>query len=212
MTSGKDKKRVEISVAGQVRQEDFSYHHQEPTCDGSWGILIQKNALFPLNALGTALLPMAPFVACPKCKAAYLLPGFQDLVEHTIALKLVVSDRILMPKEIKFLRLMFGLTQQAVIDEIELVSVSYYSKCESGKQGVTLGPDKQVRLKLLYAIKLGIHSAEDYHRINLTSGKRDQVEPGVLIELRPNPEAVEKLKADFKSQFHVQELSPVKEG
>lgn len=211
MTSGE--KRVEVSLAGQFRQEDFTYHHQAPGCDGAWGILIQQNVPFPLNGLGTVMLPVAAFITCPKCQAAYTLPGFQDLVEHVIAMNLVVTERILAPKEVKFLRLMFGLTQQAVIDEIELESVSYYSKCETGKPGFALSPDKQVRLKLLYATKLGINSAEDYHRINLTSGKREQSDVGLLIDLKPHFQPkVEKLAAEFKLQYHVEDLSPVRHG
>ena len=212
MTSGD--KKIAVSLAGEVRQEDFIHHHQDPSCDGTWGLLVQNNVPFPLSGLGAVLLPTACFVACPKCKAAFFLPGFQGLVEHILATNLVVNERILAPKEIKFLRLMFGLTQQEVIDEIEMESVSYYSKCETGKTGFAFSPDKQVRLKLLYATKLGISSAEDYHRISLTSGKREQPEGGGLLvdleaRLEPN---VAKLAAAFKSKHRIEDLKPVKQG
>lgn len=211
MTSGN--KRVDVCLAGEFRQEDFVYHHQTPDCGGTWGILVQQNVPFPMSGLGTVMLPMAAFVTCPQCKAAYTLPGFQDLVEHVIATNLVVTERILAPKEIKFLRLMFGLTQQQVVEGIESESVSYYSKCETGKPGFALSPDKQVRLKLIYATKLGISATEDYHRISLTSAKREQPEPGLLVDLNSHLQArLEQLTADFKSQYHVQDLPPVKQG
>jgi hypothetical protein len=211
MKSGK--KTVKISLAAEFAPEDYKYHHRLVDCDGGWGVLVQENVPFPLNGLGTALLPMAAFVACPKCKAAFLLPGFQDLIERSIATELVLNERILTPKELRFLRLTFDLTQQEVIDEIEADSVSYYSKCETGKPGHALSVDKQVRLKLFYATKLGINRAEDYHRIHLTSAKRDEPEQGPVINLHDSiDERIEELKRDFQEKYHLEDLNPGKQA
>lgn len=106
---------------------------------------------------------------------------------------------------------MFGMTQREVVDQIEMDSVSYYSKCETGKSGSSLGSDKQVRLKLLYATKLGIRSPEEYLKINLTSAKREPSAPGALIEFqkRLQPD-IEKIAAEFRSKFRIPAYSDVK--
>lgn len=206
-------KKIGITLTGKFKHEDFSYHHHNQECTGTWNLKLQKNVPFPLVGLGTTLFPMAVFVVCPTCKAAYLLPGFQDFMEQSIASYLVVSDKLLTPQEIKFLRVMFEMTQKEVVDQIEMDSVSYYSKCETGKSGFILGSDKQVRLKLLYATKLGIRSPEEYLKISLTSAKREQSGPGALIEFqkRLQPD-IEKIATEFRSKFRIPEISTVNHG
>jgi len=206
-------RKIGITLTGKFKHEDFTYHHQNQNCTGTWSLMIQKDVPFPLVGLGTSLFPMAVFVVCPTCKAAYLLPGFLDFIEHSIASYLVVSDRLLTPQELKFLRVVFGMTQRDVVGQIEMDSVSYYSKCETGKTGFSLGSDKQVRLKLLYATKLGIHSPEEYRKISLTNAKRDQSERRSLIEFqrRLQPD-IEKIAAEFRVNFRIPEIITVKHG
>lgn len=204
--SGKKDKKVNVSLKGSVSSSDFVHHHLTKDCDGSWGILHTSNVPYPMDALGTVLLPVAPFVACPKCQAAYMLPGFLELIEKTIACHLVVSEKVLTANEIRFLRLAFGLTQKEVVGAIDMESTSYYSKCEMGKE--PLGSDKQVRLKLLYATRLGINQTEDYHKISLTSSRRDTVESNPVLNLTsvlPKAE-IRQLEDKFKADHHLSDL------
>jgi hypothetical protein len=192
-------------------QQDFSHHHVDPKCSGSWGILHSTNVPYPLDGLGTILLPSAPFVACKECHAAYLLPGFLDLVENAIACNLVISEVILTPSQLRFLRLKFDLTQQAVVDAIDAGSVAYYSKCETGKAGVSLSADKQVRLKVFYATLLKINRAEDYHRINLTSDRRaDAVCSVVDLKKLIRKEKIEEIAVKFKKEHGLRDLPKAK--
>jgi hypothetical protein len=163
-----------------------------------------------MNALGTVLIPIVPFVACPKCQAAYMLPGFLELIEKTIACHLVVSDRVLAAIEIRFLRLAFDFTQKEVTEGIDMESISFYSKCETGKE--PLGSDKQVRLKLLYATKLGIKQADDYHKISLTSSRRDTGESAPVLNLKNflPKEKIEQLANIFKAKHHLKDLPSAK--
>lgn len=204
--SGKKDKKVEVSMKGEMSSHDYTNHHVKNDCDGTWGVMHSTNVPYPIDALGTVLLPIVPFIACPKCEAAYLMPGFLELVQKTIASHLVVSDKVLSAKEIRFLRLTFGLTQQDVVDAIDMESTSYYSKCETGKE--PFGSDKQVRIKLLYATKLGINQAEDYHKISLTSTRRESSEINPVLNMKtvlPQKE-IEVLTSKFKSKHHLEDF------
>jgi hypothetical protein len=214
MSSGK-KKTIETSLSGTFKQEEFSCHHLTPDCNGTWGILHSLNAPYPIDGLGMAVVPMIPMIACPKCKAAYMLPGFLGFMEKSIAVQLIVSDRILMPSEIRFLRLTFDLTQQQVVDAIDAESVAYYSKCETGKPGFALSADKQVRLKVNYAAKLGIDRAEDYLKINLTSARRDSVDkvsPVVDLQTIIANDRLQELEKQFKAKHKLKDLPPAKQA
>ncbi len=189
-----DVKTLSVSLAGKFSAADYKNHHQTVDCNGQWDIQIQSNVPYALNAIGTVILPIGAFVACEKCRAAFFLPGFEELVERTIALQLVVNDRLLNNKEIRFLRLAFDLKQSEVAEGIEMGSESYYSKIETGK--VSLSPDKQIRLKLLYATKLGVNSAEDYHAISMTNAEREILEPAEVLRLA-GPRLKEQLESSF---------------
>lgn len=208
--SGKKEKKVSLSLTSDVSTHDFHYHHKKAKCDGVWGVLYSQHVPYPIDGLDTVLLPVLPFVACPKCEAAYMLPGFLELIEMTIASHLVVSDKVLTAKEIRFLRLAFSLTQQEVIDAIDMESKSYYSKCETGKE--PLGSDKQVRLKLLYATRLGINHAEDYHRLSLTSSRRETVTENHVLNLKDilSKEKIETLASQLKAEHQLIDLPLIK--
>lgn len=217
MSSGK-KKTIKTSLTGTFKQENYSCHHVTSDCDGAWGILHSLDAPYPIDGLGTALIPMVPMIACPKCKAAYMLPGFLDFIEKSIAAQLIVSDRILLHNEVRFLRLSFGLTQQEVVDAIDAESVPYYSKCETGKAGFALSADKLVRLKLFYATKLGINRVEAYHKINLTSARRNSVDKvSPVIDLQSvfanEPRArLKQLELQFKTKHKLKDLPSAKQA
>ena len=117
----------------------------------------REGIFFPhFFALGIIMLPVMPVVACATCQSAYMVPGFEHFVELKIAYKLVVSPNILSPKEIRFLRLCFDITQQDVANFIQCER-SYYAKCESQKSDThRLSMDKQKILKFFYAEKLAI--------------------------------------------------------
>ena len=204
--SGKKNKKVEVSMKGEISSHDYTNHHVKSGCDGTWGIMHSNSVPYPIDVLGTVLLPIVPFIACPKCEAAYLMPGFLELVQKTIASHLVVSDKVLSAKEIRFLRLTFGLTQQGVVDAIDMESTSYYSKCETGKE--PFGSDKQVRIKLLYATKLGINQAEDYHKISLTSLRRESNETNSVLNLKSffPQEKINQLSNQFKIEHHLKDI------
>lgn len=216
--SKKKSKSIKTSLSGTLNHEDFACHHNDQSCKGKWGILHSINSPYPLDCLGTVILPMVPMIACPACKAAYMLPGFLDFVEKSIATTLIVSDRILLPNEMRFLRITFDLTQQEVVDAIDAESVSYYSKCETGKPGVALASDKQVRLKVFYATKLGINRAEDYHRINLTSTRRDSQDTDNPINTRlqsiikKGNDDLSKMESRFKQKYQLREIPMAKQA
>ena len=204
--SGK-KNNIKVSLQGKFSAEEYQYHHVTEGCDGQWGILHTTNVPYPLGDLGTVLLPLAPFVACPKCQAAYMLPGFHEFLEKSIASQLVVSEKVLSANEIRFLRLIFNLNQKEVIEAIDMESVSYYSKCETGKE--PLGSDKQVRLKIFYATKLGINRADDYHTINLTSSRRESSEVNPIQNLQSfiQKEQIEKLANAFSREHNLNDIT-----
>ena len=135
---------------------DYDTAHAKDGCKGKFDLKIVENAAHNLNALGIIMLPVMPVVACPTCQSAYMVPGFEHFVELKIAYKLVVSPNILSPKEIRFLRLCFDITQQDVANFIQCER-SYYAKCESQKSDThRLSMDKQKILKFFYAEKLAI--------------------------------------------------------
>ncbi|MBF0441906.1 MAG: hypothetical protein HQK54_08390 [Oligoflexales bacterium] len=212
MKSGKN---VEISLTSSFSQNDFANHHINQKCTGTWGILHSTNIPYPIDGLGTVLLPFAPFVACKECHAAYMVPGYLDLVENTIACSLIISDKILTPNQIRFLRLKFALTQQQVVDSIDAESVAYYSKCETGKPGFALSADKQVRLKLFYATELKINRAEDYHKINMTSSRReDESSSCSVIDLKKliHEEEIKKITLKFKKEHGLTDIPTPKKA
>ena len=207
-------KKVKISLTSSFSQNDFAGHHINPSCKGIWGILHSTNVPYPIDGLGTVLLPFAPFIACKECQAAYLLPGFLEFIENTIACSLVINDKLLAPNQIRFLRLKFGLTQQQVVDAIDANSVSYYSKCETGKPEVALGADKMVRLKLFYATQLGINRAEDYQKISLTSdrGEDNALCPVIDLTNLTNKAQIQEIEESFKKEHGLVDLPMVNQG
>jgi transcriptional regulator with XRE-family HTH domain len=174
------KENIAVTLKSSLNIEEYKNSHTPIDCDGKWEIKKLENIPYPLEAIGIISLPLAIVLQCPKCGATYFVPGFEEFVRRVIATQIVISSRPLGFSEIRFLRIMFGLTQKEVIEAIDLESVSYYSKCENGKEELSL--DKQVRLKLHYACLLGIKNRNDYLTINKTT-RRSTKEPIFRTEL-----------------------------
>ena len=99
-----------------------------------------------------------------------MAPGFEDFAEHAIAFQLITTQKLLLPKEVRFLRLVFDLTQQDVADFLECQR-TYYSKCESEKNPNSLSSEKLKLLKLFYAERLGVDNPDVIYRMIKNMGQ-----------------------------------------
>lgn len=161
-----------ITVTGVCKfdPKDYVGAHSEDGCKGKFAILVSHQVPFPIDALGVQVLPIVPFIACPVCKAAYVPQGFREFVDRALSASLVLNPNRLKPEQIRFLRLAFDLTQEEVARGLDMTR-SHYNRTESTSDtGERLSGDKQVRLKIFYAEKLGRAEAENVFVVNkLTS-------------------------------------------
>jgi transcriptional regulator with XRE-family HTH domain len=161
------KKKVTITLDGTFNLNDYANSHSTIGCNGKWEVKEFENIPYPLESMGIISLPIALVIQCPKCGSTYFIPGFEEFIRKIVATRIVISRRPLKDSEIRFLRIIFGLTQKEITEAIALESISYYSKCENGKEHLSI--DKQVRLKLHYAYLLGIAGSKNYYTINRTT-------------------------------------------
>ena len=156
-----------IQVESQFSYDDYQNAHTDFSCSGSWSIKVCHHTPFNVDGLGIIQVPLIPFIVCSTCQASYVMPGFEEFLDKTLVFQLIANKKILASNQIRFLRLAFDLTQEDVAQFLK-IERTYYSKTESLKGTVTLSPDKQVRLKLFYAQKLGIKdSALLYNMIQI---------------------------------------------
>jgi len=182
MKSGIKKKKIvqfQVTLQGQLSWENYQHAHADSDCKGQWGFLTQENVPYNFDSLGIVMLPRAVYVACSSCSATYFVPGFEQFCEMNIAWELIMNRRLLSQQEVRFLRLVFDLTQKDIADFLK-THRTYYAKMESRDSGVALSLSDQVRLKLFYAKRLGLNEPEKiYDLIDI----KDQIEGTGIIRL-----------------------------
>lgn len=191
----KSGKALLVTLNSKINLAEYDNAHSDLNCKGKWQFNVCRNIPYNVDVLGIVQVPLVPFIACPECKASYLMPGFEELLDKTLAFQLIANKKILTPNQIRFLRIAFDLTQQDVSDFLE-IQRTYYSKTESTKGNVALSPDKQVRLKLFYAEKLGIKDVDLlYKMIQIDSSLES---PRIHID-------EEEFESDVKEALHLDE-------
>jgi len=136
----------------KVNEMDYVDAHSDPECKGKWGPHFNLNGVCDWSALGPFRLPCLPYIACSKCKSAFLVPGFREWIEFKIATQFIFSKGLLSKKQIKFLRQSFDLSQERLAKSIGITDKHQMSKIESPKfENINMGEDKQIRMKIFFA-------------------------------------------------------------
>lgn len=162
----KSGKRITLIWKEKFDSKDYRDAHKNADCNGEFKFKTIQNDVISLGPLGLFNLPVAPYLVCEKCEAAFIAPGFVKGFEKFLAIKMVLSPHLLMKRQLRFLRVHLGLSQQEVADILGATDRQYIQKTESDKYERQLGPDKQVRLKIIYAEMLGIKDLQQIYQIS----------------------------------------------
>jgi len=157
--------------------EDYKNAHQNPRCTGQWHQIFNINDFYPAGALGPIRVPCIPYIQCEKCKAMFLVPGFQDFIEEVIAMALVLSKGLLDKKQLRFLRQYFDLSQDKLSEHLGVGDRFYMSKLESPSSDLQMSADVQFKLKVVYAKMLGIESTESIYGLLEQQDKYTKINP-----------------------------------
>lgn len=158
MSFGKKKK---IEATRNFQMEAFNRAHTNSECQGQFRVQFVTPGLFSASILGPIRLPCAPYIACNRCKAAYLMPGFQEFLEKVIAQELVFQNGMLTKLQLKFLRQHFGFTQDEFAKIMDIADRHEVSKFESNQFPTkALSKEKQVIFRLRLAKILHIKNAD----------------------------------------------------
>lgn len=191
----KSGKKLTVKYHDRFKMADYDNAHRETGCAGKFGVIVKQDVPYPVSALGIIVVPVIPFIHCPTCGAAYVPDSYRLFLDRVLAVQIMTSGNILSPDQIKFLRMVFDLNQSAVAKAIQ-VTRSYYSKTENKTSEERLGEDKQIRLKLFYAQKMGIKDPEAIYRL-----------AQIGSEPRPINLNGDELKKEIRKQFGERALS-----
>ena len=138
--------------------------HIEDDCDGKWELEEEKNVTYRLDTR-VLILDRAFFAVCKKCGAKHFYPGFEDAVKRSYARALLSTDGMLTKPALRFLRTYSGKTQKEMGAYFG-ISKDEYNKFESIKNTTRkLNPDRQARIKVIFADLLNIEDIEIYRRL-----------------------------------------------
>ncbi len=156
-------KKNNLSV--KIKLSSYEDSHQlAKACTGRFNFVLLKDYIYTESVLGPVKLEVAPAILCKKCRAEFLAPQFSQWLEREISKKLILSNGILTKKQIKFLRLDFGFTQEELGERIGLRK-EQLAKMESASYPDHMSPDKQFRLKFHLAKILGIEDLSKLHDV-----------------------------------------------
>ncbi len=134
----------------------FEDHHSTPDCDGKWELVLKDRVPYKLDSRFFTILDKSPFVICKKCHATFFAPGFEEWLRHKVALDILKQPGLLSKPLLRFLRNETGKTQKEIA-ELLSITTEEYNKFESVKNTTRrLTPDRQARLKMIFADLLGI--------------------------------------------------------
>ena len=154
-------KSTPVRVRKNFNLDEFRNAHASNECGGKFVLQIVAPGDFTGSALGVVRVPWIPYVACQKCKASYLAPGFQEFIEAVIARALVFGSGMLTKPQLKFLRQHFDHTQEDFAKLAEISDRHEMSKFESEHFTTkTLSKESQVLLRLKLARLLGEKDSE----------------------------------------------------
>lgn len=136
--------------------KEFEDYHSEDNCDGVWEIEIREQMPYKLDSKFFTIID-APFLVCHKCKSAFYAPGFEEWFRLRVA-RNILKQRGMLPKPLlRYLRIEAGKTQKEMAKLLG-ISTEEYNKFESVKnEQRRFGPDRQARLKVIFADLLNIH-------------------------------------------------------
>jgi len=166
-------------------QQHFADAHADPNCSGCWSIVIKESVPYQVESLGMMTLVKAPFVVCDRCHSLYFYPGTETAIRQGLAARLINDGHALDKKQLRFLRLVSGLTQQQAAEALN-IDVKEYNKFESITNTTRqLSIDRQFRLRVIYARLLGLD-------LNQLASLADHQHPDELVVLsqrfEPDPE------------------------
>jgi hypothetical protein len=142
----------------------LSDFHSDDNCQGNWEISLQENVPYRLDSHIVLTIKNAPFVKCDSCGSTFFVPGFENWLKHQVALDILKQQGMMPKPAIRFLRVLTGKTQKEIADILE-VPTDEYNKFESVSNTTRqLNPDRQSRLKGIFADLLNIQDAEVYRR------------------------------------------------
>lgn len=146
-------------------QRFFADHHSAEKCHGKWMPIVQENVPYRLDSHIVLTLVHAPFVKCNECGATFFAPGFEDWLKTRVAKDLIGQQGMLPKAVIRFLRTLTGKTQREIAGFLDL-SQEEYNKFESISNTTRqLNPDRQSRLKAIFADLLDIRDVEIYRKL-----------------------------------------------
>lgn len=168
MKSGTKGKSILVSKKFSIKLDwgkinsDFKDAHQSDACKGEFELVVLKDVPFNAGDLGLTTLPSAPFLKCKKCDAMYFAPKFEEIVNEMLAASLILEPKLLQGKQLRFLRVHASMSQQEIADFLGLTRPHYTVQEKTGG----LSASDQVRLKMLYAEKIGIDKVAELFLIN----------------------------------------------
>jgi len=163
-------------------QDHFADAHAEGNCSGQWSVVFKEAVPYPVEGLGMITLVKAPFVVCDHCQALYFYPGLEQDIRRRLAERLINDGNALDKKQLRFLRVVSGLTQQQTADALNM-DVKEYNKFESVTNTTrAMSIDRQFRLRVLYARLLGLD-------LNKLASLADHQHPDDAVLLSPRIEA-----------------------
>lgn len=158
----------------------FEDHHSDEDCNGKWETYFQENLPYRLDIHIILTLTHAPFVRCNKCNATFFAPGFEDWLKSRVAKDLINQQGMLPKPVIRFLRTLTGKTQREIAAYLDL-SQEEYNKFESvSNRTRQLNPDRQARLKAIFADLLDIRDVAVYRRVGYIQDKEIVTVPKTL--------------------------------
>jgi transcriptional regulator with XRE-family HTH domain len=137
-------------------QDEFEDAHATCDCKGTWKVTTRENIPHTIEGLGMVILVKAPFVECDTCEALYFYPGLEQNLRLGIATQLINDAHALDKRQLRFLRIVAGMTQQETASALNM-DVKEYNKFESVNNTTRhLSIDRQFRLRVIYARRLGL--------------------------------------------------------
>lgn len=177
-----------------IHSGQYADAHSMSDCNGTFGLTFRKNGVLDSTGLGPIRISAIPMVSCPVCRASYVAPGFEDWIETMIAESLILSPGLLTKPQLRFLRQSFDYTQAELANLIGVADKHEIAKMESPNSVRTMDPDKQLRLKLIYAGRLDLKEVEKLISLALPNDQWASVDLSFLKE------------ADIRQMFSAEKL------
>ena len=162
--------------------KEFEDYHNEESCAGKWSVIHRDDFPYKLDTRMFVTIKHAPFVHCSDCGASYFVPGFEDWIQKRIAVEILRQESIISKPSLRYLRTLTGKTQKEM-GEFLGINKEEYSKFESIKNETRrLNPDRQARIKLIFADLLDIDDPQVLRHLGYISEEEAEGRPPRILD------------------------------